>query len=134
MMLSVLHPRNFKKVYESKCTDLEEWFDDVTFVSEEKESRAVVIEREVSMHLGAKKSDEDLDLSLLQWWKKNQCVFSRLSILARKYLGIPSSSVPSERVFSLAGNIVNKKRSRIKPALVDSLIFLKMNMDEYWNE
>lgn len=106
----------------------------MTFVSEEKESPTVVIERGVSMYLGAKKSNEDSDLSLLEWWKKNQCVFPRLSILARKYLGIPASSVPSERVFSLAGNIVNKKRSRMKPALVDSLIFLKMNMDVYWNE
>lgn len=48
-------PKKLKKDYESKCTDLEEWFDDVTFVGEERESPTVVIEREVSMYLGAKK-------------------------------------------------------------------------------
>lgn len=117
-----------------KCSDLEEWLDDVYFVSEERESPTLVIEREVSMYLGSKKSPEDLNLSILEWWKKHQYMFPRLSILAKKYLGIPASSVPSERVFSLAGNLVNKKRSRMKPALVDLLIFLKMNMDLYWNE
>lgn len=48
-------PKKLKKDYESKCTDLEEWFGDVTFVGEEKESPTVVIERGVSMYLGAKK-------------------------------------------------------------------------------
>lgn len=28
-------PKKLKKVNDSKCTDLEEWFDDVTFVSED---------------------------------------------------------------------------------------------------
>lgn len=48
-------PKKLKTVYESKCTNLEEWFDDVTFVSAEKESPTVGIEREVSVYLGAKK-------------------------------------------------------------------------------
>ena len=135
-MLEVLHESESEcsPAKTLKCSDLEEWLDDVYFVSEERESPTVVIEREVSMYLGSKKSPEDLNLSLLEWWKKHQYMFPRLSILAKKYLGIPDSSVPSERVFSLAGNLVNKKRSRMKPALVDSIIFLKMNMALYWNE
>jgi hypothetical protein len=42
-------------------------------------------------------------------------------------LAIPATSAPSERVFSVAGNIVNKKRVRLKPDTVDLLIFLRGN-------
>ena len=51
------------------------------------------------MYLGSSKSAEDRALTLLQWWQK--MIFLRLGILARKYLAITASSVPSERVFSL---------------------------------
>jgi hypothetical protein len=47
-----------------------------------------------------------------------------LSKLARKYMAIPASSVPSEPIFSLAGNIVNKKRTMLSPENVNLLIFL----------
>jgi hypothetical protein len=39
--------------------------------------------------------------------------YSRLSVLARRYLAIPSTSVPSERIFSAAGLIVTKLRNRL---------------------
>ena len=44
-----------------------------------------------------------LNLTILQWWG-NAAFYPRLSILAKKYLAIPVSYVPSERVFSLAGH------------------------------
>ena len=36
----------------------------------------------------------------LAWWKLHDSLFPRVSKLARKYLAIPASSAPSERVFS----------------------------------
>ena len=34
------------------------------------------------------------------WWKDNSDKYSTLSVLARRYLAVPSTSVPSERIFS----------------------------------
>ena len=42
--------------------------------------------------------------------------YPHLSNMARKYLGIVATSVPSERLFSITGNIVNAKRSLLDPS------------------
>lgn len=49
--------------------------------------------------------------------------FPRLSKLARKYLCIPATSSPSERLFSACGNVVTCERSCLKPAKLDMLVF-----------
>jgi hypothetical protein len=36
------------------------------------------------------------DLTILECWGKNTAFYPRLSILAKKYLAIPASYVPSE--------------------------------------
>ncbi|XP_053374207.1 E3 SUMO-protein ligase ZBED1-like [Mercenaria mercenaria] len=115
-----------------KCSDMDEWFDDVMVTRVEKTPVSAVIEQEIERYLASNRDADDSKLSLLQWWEKNQYVYPRLAVLAKKYLAIPASSVPSERVFSLAGSLVNKKRSRLNPDLINKLIFLKMNMDQYW--
>jgi len=47
--------------------------------------------------------------------------------MAKKYLCIPATSVPAERVFSTAGDVVTAQRSQLKSEHVDRLIFLKKN-------
>ena len=55
--------------------------------------------------------------------------------LAERILAIPATSAPSERVFSSAANIADKKRVRLKPYNVDSLVFLKGNEQHVdWEE
>ena len=55
---------------------------------------------------------EDIDKeNTLKWWQDHQRHFPNLSHIAKKYLCIPATSVPSERAFSVAGYIVNEKQS-----------------------
>ena len=51
----------------------------------------------------------------LLWWRNHETYFPTIAKLARKYLCIPASTAPSERVFSTAKNILQKKRWRILP-------------------
>jgi len=49
--------------------------------------------------------------------------------MALKYACIPATSVPSERIFSKAGQIVSQRRNRLSPKNVDVLIFLNKNLE-----
>ena len=70
----------------------------------------------------------DMDTDPLTWWKDEQKKFPALESLARKYLCICGTSVPSERLFSQGGNIVNNLRNRLSAEHVNMLIFLAKNM------
>lgn len=61
----------------------------------------------------------------MNWWKSQKNELPVLSILAKRYLCIPGTSVPAERVFSTAGDIVKAQRSVLRPDHVVQLIFLK---------
>lgn len=64
----------------------------------------------------------------LEFWKLYENSLPHLSEMASKYLCVQSSSVPSERVFSTAGDTVTAERSRLDPTKVDMVIFLKKNV------
>ena len=60
----------------------------------------------------------------LMWWKANDVHLPYFSILSRRYLAMPATSAPVERLFSVAGQIVTAKRSRLDPETVTLLVFL----------
>lgn len=74
-------------------------------------------------------SQQSYDTDPLQWWKRNELRFKSLSTAARKYLAIPATSAPSERVFSVAGNICNRRRASLSPENLDALVFLNANAE-----
>ena len=63
----------------------------------------------------------------LMWWKTNKTRFPVLSKLAKKYLAIPATSTPSERLFSEAENIMTIKRTQLAPNMLENLVFCKKN-------
>nr|UMO78462.1 hAT family C-terminal dimerization region domain containing protein [Pandoravirus belohorizontensis] len=66
-------------------------------------------------------------LDPLLWWKQREAKYPRLAALARRYLSITSTSVPSERVFSKSGWIINKRRCTLSDESVSLLVFLSCN-------
>jgi len=66
----------------------------------------------------------DFHIDPLLFWTNNFNRESELVKLALKYLIIPATSVPSERLFSKAGDILNKKRSSLSPKRVEQLLIM----------
>lgn len=95
-------------------------------VSSPNQSEAEKIETELKSYLLT--PEVDPDTNPLEWWKRHQPNFPRLSVLAKRYLSIPATSAPSERVFSVGGGIVTCHRACLKPEVVDRLVFLAKNV------
>lgn len=95
-------------------------------VSTPSQSEAEKIETELKSYLLT--PGVDPDTNPLEWWKRHQPNFPRLSVLAKKYLSIPATSASSERVFSVGGGIVTCHRACLKPEVVDRLVFLARNV------
>lgn len=66
----------------------------------------------------------EMDKCPLEWWSVNAEAQVKLSSLARKYLATPATTVPCERLFSPAGNIVQKKRASLNSENVNKLVCL----------
>ena len=111
----------------AKRTKLEKFFGD-SFVknSSEKISAAEAAEAELQKY----ELEDPLSLDSknpLLWWKEREINYKFLSILAKRFLCITSTSVPSERLFSSAGNLLSERRSRLSPENVEKLLFLYEN-------
>ena len=118
----------------SKLADMDDWLDDIVFAGTSKTDINLLGAQEVERYLTAEvrqNSQSGEVQTLLEWWAQNEFLYPRIAVLAKKYLAVPATSVPSERVFSLAGIIVNKKRSRLSPTNIDTMIFMNKNIS-YW--
>ena len=65
----------------------------------------------------------------LSWCSQTE-TYKRLASVARCILAVPlpATSAPSERIFSLAGALVNARRSSLSPRVVDKTIFVHENV------
>lgn len=72
-----------------------------------------------------------LDSDPLLWWKTRELIFPNLSKIAKKKLSVVATSVPSERAFSKAGQLVSDRRSRLKAKNVKEILFLNSNLDRF---
>lgn len=63
----------------------------------------------------------------LLFWKENQNRFPNLAVLACKYLAIPASSAPVERIFSVGGKIFRPERCCLNDKTFEELMIIKCN-------
>jgi hypothetical protein len=65
------------------------------------------------------------DFNLLNWWHEHKLTFPVLSILARDVISVHVSTVSSESAFSLCGRIIEERRRRLAPKMVEMLLCIK---------
>ena len=61
---------------------------------------------------------------IFRYWKNVETTFPILSKLAFQYLPVIATSVPSERIFSKAGNTKRDRRNRLTGKHLNMLLFL----------
>jgi len=71
---------------------------------------------------------EPQDINPFLWWSTHQKQFPNVADVARTHLGIPATSVASERVFSKCGLVCSDRRASLKPQHVEHLVFLSHNL------
>ena len=80
---------------------------------------------ELSAYLDSDNVTYEDDFDLLLWWHDQKLTFPILSIMARDIISVHVSIVSLEFCFSLTGRIIEERRRRLLPDIVEMLICLK---------
>jgi hypothetical protein len=63
----------------------------------------------------------------LQWWEEHKNRYPTIYVLSQRFLSIPATSAPSERLWSLASRIITIRRARLDSTVLGDLMFIKEN-------
>lgn len=63
----------------------------------------------------------------LVFWMAKALIYPNIAQIAKIYLSAPPTSVPCERIFSIAGDIITEERNRLSPEKAEKLLFIKQN-------
>jgi hypothetical protein len=65
----------------------------------------------------------------LDWWKTSAHRFKNFERLAVKYLAIPATSAPSERIWSRAARVLTAKRNKLSEGVSSAIMHCKENRE-----
>lgn len=91
-----------------------------------QQTRSDGVQRELQANLAG--ANIDRRQCPLEGWGLHKNAFPTVAIVARRLLGIPATSVASERLFSKAGDVITKKRNRLAPGKAEQLVLLMENL------
>lgn len=115
-----------QKKIKLESEEYDDWLNDVIYVGTHEEAQNSHLEL---INKELEKYDAELQIKgdPLQWWKSRESSMPFLAEVAKSVLCVPGSSVPSERVFSKSGQLLNKRRASLKSKNVNMLVFLNKN-------
>ena len=83
--------------------------------------------QEVMFYLAETESINKPKFDPLQWWQTNKNKYPNVAAVARRWLSIPATSTPSERVFSICGIVNMAKRSNLSGTSIENQVFVHNN-------
>ena len=98
-----------------------------SFWKKKNERNVTPIKNEIQHYLNLPELPTLEEYGPFAWWATNKAQYSILHKIAIKYLSIPATSVPSERLFSDANNLVTSQRTRLDSSIINKIMFLKRN-------
>ncbi|KAK3580151.1 hypothetical protein CHS0354_013432 [Potamilus streckersoni] len=106
-----------------KPDDFGSWLGDIVLTSDENPEQ---IDNELQRY----RIERDFSLSSnpMEWWRVYSGTYPHLSCLARKYLCVPATSEPPDRVFSLTSNAIHAKWACLDSSTRNMMIFLNQNL------
>ena len=107
--------------------DYDDWLNDVIYLGTEQQKCEKSKSELINKELDSYDTEAQIKGDPLEWWKSREASMPILPEVARAVLCVPGSSVPSERVFSKSGQLLNKRRASLKSKNVDILIVLNKN-------
>ncbi|XP_037921304.1 E3 SUMO-protein ligase ZBED1-like [Hermetia illucens] len=76
-----------------------------------------------------RRDDDGNSSNVLNWWKTFRHIYPNLVKIFRFNCNIVATSVPCERIFSKAGNLISEKRTRLSSEKVELILFLNANLE-----
>lgn len=130
--IEIAKKRSDSDTQPSKSQELSEtegiwkWFDKRASEREKHRTEEIYASLEMHHYVEARLLPRKDDL--FSFWKDHAAEYPRLSSLTKKYLCTPATSVPSESLYSKAGELVSVKRSRVKPKHINTFLSLNKNV------
>lgn len=100
-------------------------FDSQVFASQQHRTSGTDSLIEMRRYVEERPISQDQDPLL--WWK-NKARSHLWANLQKKHLGVVATSVPAERIFSTAGQLISHRRCAIKAKNVHMILFLNKNL------
>jgi len=92
-----------------------------------QQRKSLLIPKKSEIDLYLNEMNSEFDDNPLEFWLSNRHRFPVLYKLSLRYLCIPASSAPVERLFSTAGKIFRAERANLSDNMFEMLTFIKLN-------
>ena len=102
-------------------------YDDCDSPSTESQQQRSALTKQVDEYIET--DTAPMDQNPAKYWQDNQKKYPLLSRLAKDVLGVPSSSAPVERLFSIAGKVFIPERCPLTDDRFAQLMFIRCNQN-----
>ncbi|CAB3249232.1 unnamed protein product [Arctia plantaginis] len=93
-------------------------------------SAVIEVDKYLQEPLLLRKDANGVNTDPLLWWFQRKHIYPRLYQFEKTRLSVMATSVPCERIFSHAGQIIYEKRENLKASKVSKVVFFNYNFND----